>query len=64
MRVELKSWHGRITGNTTTWTITNPKVGRRTAENPISSANQEAKPLRSHLTAVAERNGHDPRTVP
>jgi hypothetical protein len=62
--VELKSWHGRITGNATTWTITSPRGGRRVADNPISAANQKAKRLRSHLENVARRNGRDPRAVP
>lgn len=42
--VELKGWHGEITGDQRTW-----RLGNRTEKNPRLLANDKAKRLRSVL---------------
>lgn len=55
--VELKGWHGEITGDQRTW-----RLGNRTEKNPRLLANDKAKRLRSVLGDLA-RTANLPHTV-
>jgi len=49
--VEIKSWRGRIRGDTGTWTIADASGSTKTVDNPVLLANRKAKALSSILKA-------------
>lgn len=51
--VELKGWHGRISGDQQTWMHTNPGGQVRTVRNPLYLTDSKAKRLRSLLQSKA-----------
>jgi len=53
--VELKGWHGHLTGNSQTWTLRTP-TSERTARNPYILTDNKAKRLSSLLKEVAPAN--------
>lgn len=57
--VELKGWHGNITGDQRTW-----RLGNRTEKNPRLLANDKAKRLRSVLTDLARTSNLPTNVVP
>ena len=52
--IELKGWHGRITGNQQTWRVTSPHGNVRLENDPYILNDNKAKRLRSELKAVAK----------
>lgn len=57
--VELKGWHGEITGDQRTW-----RLGNRTEKNPRLLANDKAKRLRSVLMDLARTANLSTSAVP
>lgn len=47
--IEIKNWHGTITGNQNTWKVTAPNGRQRTEDNPLLLTNRKAKKLKSLL---------------
>lgn len=61
--VELKGWHGRISGDQQTWRLTAPNGSVRHERNPLFATDAKAKRLRSLLEHVAP-NAQARRAVP
>lgn len=47
--IEIKNWHGTITGNQNTWKVAAPNGRQRTEDNPLLLTNRKAKKLKSLL---------------
>lgn len=58
--VELKGWHGTVTGTQQTWTVTSPSGARRYDHNPLILADSKAKRLASFLKAQLGHGQHLP----